>query len=42
VPSARELARTYHIGRDKAGEVRAMVLAEADGHGGPPGQLTTT
>jgi len=41
VPSARELARTYHIGRDKAGEVRAMVLAQADGHG-PPGQATTT
>jgi hypothetical protein len=40
VPSARELARTYHIGRDKAGEVRGMVLAQADGHG-PPGQATT-
>jgi hypothetical protein len=40
VPSARALARTYHIGRDKAGEVRATVLAGADGHGGQPGQLT--
>lgn len=40
VLSARELARTYHIGRAKAGEVRAMVLAEADGHG-LPGQATT-
>jgi Protein of unknown function (DUF2637) len=42
VPSARELARTYHIGRDKAGEVRAMALADADGHGGPPGQVTSS
>jgi uncharacterized protein DUF2637 len=42
VPSARELARTYHIGRDKAGEVRAMVLAEADGQSGPPGQVTSS
>jgi Protein of unknown function (DUF2637) len=42
VPSARELARTYHIGRDKAGEIRAAVLAGADGHGGQPGQLATT
>jgi Protein of unknown function (DUF2637) len=41
VPSARELARTYHIGRDKAGEVRAMVLAQADGHSSQPGPLTT-
>jgi Protein of unknown function (DUF2637) len=41
VPSARELARTYHIGRDKAGEVRAMVLAQADGHSNQPGPLTT-
>jgi hypothetical protein len=39
VPSARELARTYHIGRGKASEVRAMVLAQADGHGGQPGHL---
>jgi Protein of unknown function (DUF2637) len=41
-PSARALARDHHIGRDKATEIRAAVLAEADGHGGQPGQLTTT
>ena len=39
VPSARALAREHHIGRERAGEVRALVLAEADGHGGQPGQL---
>jgi hypothetical protein len=41
VPSARELARTYHIGRDKASQVRAMALAQADSHGAQPGQTTT-
>lgn len=41
VPSARSLARAHHIGRERAGEVRASVLAESDGHGGQPGQLTT-
>jgi Protein of unknown function (DUF2637) len=41
VPSARKLARTYHIGRDKASQVRAMAVAQADGHGGQPGQITT-
>jgi hypothetical protein len=41
-PSARALARTHHIGRDKAAGIRAAVLAEADGHGGQPGQLTRT
>jgi hypothetical protein len=40
VPSARALAQWHHIGRAKAGEVRALVLAEADGHGGQPGPLT--
>jgi hypothetical protein len=39
VPSARELARTYHIGRAKAAEIRTAALAGADGHGGQPGQL---
>ena len=33
VPSARELARVHHIGRDKAGQIRARVLAESNGHG---------
>ena len=41
VPSARALAARHHIGRDKAAQVRAAVLAEADGHGQPE-QLTTT
>jgi Protein of unknown function (DUF2637) len=41
-PSARALARAHHIGRDKATEIRTAVLAEADGHGGRPGQLTRT
>ena len=41
VPSARALARSHHIGRDKAAQVRAAVLAEADGHGQPE-QLTRT
>jgi len=40
VPSARALARQHHIARDRAGEVRAVVLAESDGHGGQPGRLT--
>jgi len=31
VPSARELARVHHIGRDKASQVRAAVLAAANG-----------
>jgi hypothetical protein len=39
VPSARALAQSHHIGRDKATKVRAAALAEADGHGGQPGQL---
>ncbi len=42
VPSARALARDHHIGRDKAGEIRAAVLAGANGNGGRPGQLTST
>jgi hypothetical protein len=42
IPSARALARDHHIGRDKAAQVRAHVLAEANGHGGQPGQLTST
>jgi Protein of unknown function (DUF2637) len=42
VPPARALARVHHIGRDKATEIRSAVLAEADGHGGQPGQLTRT
>ncbi len=41
VPSARALATRYHIGRARAGEVRALVLAEADGHGGHPGPLAS-
>jgi hypothetical protein len=32
VPSARSMARDHHIGRDKATQVRAAVLAEFDGH----------
>jgi hypothetical protein len=31
-PSARALARDHHIGRDKATEIRAAVLAESNGH----------
>lgn len=42
VPSARALARDFHIGRDKATQVRASVLTEANGHGGQPGHLTST
>jgi len=42
LPSARALARDHHIGRDKATQIRATVLAEANGHGGQPGQLTST
>lgn len=42
LPSARQLARDHHIGRDKASQVRAAVLAEANGHRGQPGQLTST
>jgi hypothetical protein len=42
MPSARALARAHHIGRDKATEIRAAVLAEADGHMGQQGQLTRT
>ena len=42
VPSARELARVHHIGRDKASQVRTAALAAADGHSGQPGQLTST
>src|SRR5215472_5178741 len=42
VPSARQLARDHHIGRDKAGQVRAAALASADGHGGLPGELART
>jgi Protein of unknown function (DUF2637) len=42
VPSARALARDHHIGRDKAAQIRATVLASADGHAGQPGQLTST
>jgi hypothetical protein len=41
VPSARALARTCHVSRDKASQIRTAVLAEADGHGGQPGQLAT-
>jgi Protein of unknown function (DUF2637) len=38
--SARALAREHHISRGKASEIRAAALAESDGHGGQPGQLT--
>jgi hypothetical protein len=41
-PSARALARDHHIGRDKAGQVRAAVLAGTGGHASGPGQLTGT
>jgi len=33
VPSARSMARVHHIGRDRASQVRAAVLAESNGHG---------
>jgi len=33
VPSARALARDFHIGREKAAQVRARVLAESNSHG---------
>jgi hypothetical protein len=42
VPSARQLARDHHIGREKAGQIRSSALAEANGHGGQPGQLAST
>jgi hypothetical protein len=40
VPSARALARDHHIGRDKASQVRAAVLAGTNGDNGHPSHLT--
>jgi hypothetical protein len=42
VPSSRAIARDHHIGRDKAAQVRAAVLAEHNGHdSAQPGALIT-
>jgi Protein of unknown function (DUF2637) len=41
-PSARAIARNHHIARDKATEIRAAALADANGHGGQPGQVIGT